>query len=279
MAGMRSTSCPGCGCPRSTPDAFHPNGTYADGSVRLRSYCKICEAARSATPEALERSRIAKEKRRRAAGITKRGEKEYCVNGHLRAENQRPGRGDCAACHRERELNRRRASGAKPRANDGPLPCGHSRTQLRYAKGKPKGCGICHRERERARPYNPETHRRWAQLNKDHIREYRRRWNATSGRVQADVRRGGGDSFEYVGIIGSDPCAYCGGPASEVDHIRPVAHGGSGVWTNLAPACRSCNASKNGTELLQFLLRRRAQASPSKLPEAKERQWRREVAS
>lgn len=257
MAGRsRSTSCPGCGRPRTDTAEFHPAGTYADGTPRQRTYCKPCEAAKSATSEALNRSRLAKEKRRRAAGTPKRGEKKYCINGHLRADNQRPGRNDCATCHRERELTRQRAKGARPRVTDAPPPCGHGRDNLRYVKGKPKGCAICHRERERLRPYNPDVHRRWAERNKEHLREYRKRWNAESGRLKADFRRGGPEAFEYVGLIGKDPCAYCGGPSSEIDHVVPVAHGGSGEWTNLTPACRSCNASKNDTELLHFLLRR-----------------------
>jgi 5-methylcytosine-specific restriction endonuclease McrA len=123
-------------------------------------------------------------------------------------------------------------------------------------KGKPKGCAICHRERERQRPYNPDVHRLWAQRNKEHIREYRKRWNATSGRIQADYRRGGPESFEYARLISNDPCAYCGKPTTEIDHIRPVARGGSGEWMNLTPSCRSCNASKNDTPLLHFLHRR-----------------------
>jgi 5-methylcytosine-specific restriction endonuclease McrA len=41
-------------------------------------------------------------------------------------------------------------------------------------------------------------------------------------------------------------CAYgCGRPATSNDHIWPVARGGRSVPGNLAPACISCNSSKN----------------------------------
>jgi len=41
-------------------------------------------------------------------------------------------------------------------------------------------------------------------------------------------------------------CAYCGTTAGtiEVDHILPVSRGGTDAWSNLVPACASCNAQK-----------------------------------
>jgi 5-methylcytosine-specific restriction endonuclease McrA len=42
-------------------------------------------------------------------------------------------------------------------------------------------------------------------------------------------------------------CEYCGAPEAvfnvpfEVEHIRPLVHGGSHVHDNLALSCRSCN--------------------------------------
>jgi 5-methylcytosine-specific restriction endonuclease McrA len=44
-------------------------------------------------------------------------------------------------------------------------------------------------------------------------------------------------------------CAYgCGRPADTVDHIWPVSRGGKSAPGNLAPACRSCNSSKNNSD-------------------------------
>lgn len=48
-------------------------------------------------------------------------------------------------------------------------------------------------------------------------------------------------------------CAYCGAQLSErtftVDHVFPVAHGGTDDFDNLTVACRPCN-SRKGARLI-----------------------------
>jgi 5-methylcytosine-specific restriction endonuclease McrA len=42
-------------------------------------------------------------------------------------------------------------------------------------------------------------------------------------------------------------CAYCGAPATEVDHVVPVARGGSALDpANLVASCLPCNRRKGG---------------------------------
>lgn len=51
-------------------------------------------------------------------------------------------------------------------------------------------------------------------------------------------------------------CAYCGTSLerkAEMEHIIPVARGGTGWPSNLAPACRSCNAHKSTARWLTKL--------------------------
>ena len=43
-----------------------------------------------------------------------------------------------------------------------------------------------------------------------------------------------------------------------VDHIQPIARGGTGSWDNLTAACAFCNGSKNSRTLLDFMLSRLA---------------------
>jgi 5-methylcytosine-specific restriction endonuclease McrA len=47
-------------------------------------------------------------------------------------------------------------------------------------------------------------------------------------------------------------CYLCGEPATTIDHVIPLARGGSNWPANLRPCCRSCNATK-GRRLLAEL--------------------------
>jgi 5-methylcytosine-specific restriction endonuclease McrA len=53
-------------------------------------------------------------------------------------------------------------------------------------------------------------------------------------------------------------CVYCGESVEkpEPDHVVPLRLGGANSIDNIAPACESCNASKNATPLLVWLWRR-----------------------
>lgn len=88
---------------------------------------------------------------------------------------------------------------------------------------------------------------RFRRTNPDRVRSYSVR------RSQAPFDE---DALAYCDLIASDPCVYCGGESNQIDHIHPVSRGGDSRWTNLAPACRSCNARKSAKPLLQFLLLR-----------------------
>ncbi|WP_198533111.1 HNH endonuclease [Carbonactinospora thermoautotrophica] len=48
-------------------------------------------------------------------------------------------------------------------------------------------------------------------------------------------------------------CVYCGQDFAHVDHVVPVSRGGTDDPANLAPACQSCNISKNATPVLAFI--------------------------
>lgn len=48
-------------------------------------------------------------------------------------------------------------------------------------------------------------------------------------------------------------CAYCGSrPATTIDHVIPVAKGGSGYIGNILPACVTCNSSKQDKTLYEW---------------------------
>jgi 5-methylcytosine-specific restriction endonuclease McrA len=53
-------------------------------------------------------------------------------------------------------------------------------------------------------------------------------------------------------------CAYCDldfgeKVVPEVDHVRPLAKGGLHEWSNLLPACASCNRLKADQDVSQWL--------------------------
>jgi 5-methylcytosine-specific restriction endonuclease McrA len=113
---------------------------------------------------------------------------------------------------------------------------------------------MCYRGRPKADPALVQKKRRaatalWRVANRDHVRAYKREAYRRVGPSDAETR-------EYVAIIRLDPCAYCGGTTDTVDHVEPVSLGGPNHWTNLGPACRSCNSGKKDRQLLPYLLAR-----------------------
>ncbi len=61
------------------------------------------------------------------------------------------------------------------------------------------------------------------------------------------------ETIEYTKILLKDVCAYCGNVAGTIDHIHPIVKGGGLQWENLTAACLSCNASKQGRSVIDFL--------------------------
>ena len=48
-------------------------------------------------------------------------------------------------------------------------------------------------------------------------------------------------------------CAYCNGPFEHIDHVIPLTKGGPHCPSNLRPACRKCNCSKNNKLLKDWV--------------------------
>lgn len=141
---------------------------------------------------------------------------------------------------------------------------------------------------EKARQTNVERSRKWYSENRERVLaeareryandpEYRERRAALvretaernpdirrrAQRRYKDRKRGAPvepEAMEVLPLLWGDPCSYCGGAAGQIDHIVPLARGGDSSAANLTAACGSCNASKNATPLLHFLLRRAHEA-------------------
>ncbi|MFK0295486.1 HNH endonuclease [Streptomyces sp. NPDC090442] len=81
--------------------------------------------------------------------------------------------------------------------------------------------------------------------------DHRQPWSNRSKRNQA---RGAGWTQRRLHVLHRDRrrCYRCGSPqATEVDHIVPVARGGSDDLVNLAAICRSCHRTKTAEESRQ----------------------------
>jgi len=94
----------------------------------------------------------------------------------------------------------------------------------------------------------------------DHRRRARKR-NAEGDHNSAQIRA----RFAVHG----DSCIYCASTQDlHIDHIKPLSKGGSNWPANLAPACATCNRSKNdkwGADLLRWIEQNCEVASTKKI--------------
>lgn len=237
----------------------------------------VCKRGHPLTPENIsgKQCRICKrqctrdwKRRRRAAN--RNPPRTACRKGHPFPESRRPGRSDCAVCHRERSVARARERGVparQPRAR----VCTHGHVLTPATRRPGRGdCAICHRESQRARYRSNPV--RYAQEASD----YQRRNRAARTAAQKDWRHRNkarynemtvaghrrrtfgvdAESYEYSALIRRDPCCYCGRRGGSIDHIEPSVKGGTNEWANLTGACRRCNSWKRDRPLLLFLARR-----------------------
>lgn len=204
---------------------------------------------------------------RRKAGVLSK-HKYVCPKGHPLVEgNLRKGRHECLTCHRERERERGRKNGAQPIelirariaekqycAQGHLLVEGNLRQGKRHVESGIKECLTCHREREKIRYHeNREKQIRaaveWQRKNRERYNKRRRVWDLAHRTEERPTQ----ETQEYVELIRGDVCVYCNGPVEHIDHVIPVAAGGSSQWENLAPTCAHCNQSKNDRSLLMYL--------------------------
>jgi 5-methylcytosine-specific restriction endonuclease McrA len=104
-----------------------------------------------------------------------------------------------------------------------------------------------------AKPGNRDKTRAAADRYRKAHPEYVWRWN----RANHNRRRGAEleeEAQAFSPVLLRDPCSYCDGTAESLDHIVPIADGGTSDVENLTGACVSCNGRKSDRPLLLFLL-------------------------
>ncbi|MGO4298483.1 HNH endonuclease [Glutamicibacter sp. MCAF14] len=104
----------------------------------------------------------------------------------------------------------------------------------RYAQANPKKRKEL---RARLRANNPELYAAIAKTGENNRRARER--NAPGSATTAQILA----RWEYYG----GKCWICGAPAEHIDHVKPLAKGGSNWPANLRPACAPCNLSKRDT--------------------------------
>ncbi len=90
---------------------------------------------------------------------------------------------------------------------------------------------VRHREQELARV---------SKYQKEHLSERCERQLARQRKTGTISQETLQEVYDYYGR----DCVYCGEPSTGVDHLQPVAKGGSNAMENLAPCCRRCNSVK-----------------------------------
>lgn len=85
-------------------------------------------------------------------------------------------------------------------------------------------------------------------------------WQRSTAQQQQPRRGGSGWGWQATKrrILARDghQCQYCGGPATEVDHVINQAQGGTDDDDNLVAACRQCHREKTQREAAEGRARR-----------------------
>lgn len=155
--------------------------------------------------------------------------------------------------------------------------CGGCSTEKEFSEFNRRGEGYQSRCREcqkilradsykRNREYERDRNRAWHQENKPWMREERReqfnawrRANQHRRVVERHKRRGilkDAGTFpisEWYELCAkhNNKCLRCGKDEVTIDHVVPIARGGSNTIDNVQPLCQSCNSSK-GTQIIDY---------------------------
>lgn len=122
------------------------------------------------------------------------------------------------------------------------------------------------RYRDRNRDSLILASRRWHRENRDRAQEYRQKrldaYRAYAQNRRARIKGNGGthtqDEIKTILTMQRGKCAICLSELSDyhVDHIIPIAKGGTNDRYNLQVLCPGCNFSKNDSDPIEYAQRR-----------------------
>lgn len=104
------------------------------------------------------------------------------------------------------------------------------------------------KNKEKYREITKISSKKWRQNHPEHLEK---------AKIRTQSRRALGiltkETLDLVATL-HPLCVYCGTKKDlQLEHITPVAKGGTNAFDNLAMACGSCNRSKYTKTLLQFI--------------------------
>lgn len=110
--------------------------------------------------------------------------------------------------------------------------------------------------KQNAKPYDSEMaeiRKRWRNKNKALMAAYQRaRTAAKKGNGRYAITR------KDLQKLYAQPCIYCGSKQNiEIDHVIPIARGGTHGIGNLTSACRKCNRSRQDKLIMEWRIQQR----------------------
>lgn len=187
----------------------------------------------------------------KAAGLKRYFNGKACKQGHV-AENYIGG--GCVVC---RDIGRAAYDAAnRERIN--------SERKAKRAANPEKARAIVTKYRKANREITNASSAKWRERNADHERQYRianrDNSNARSRGRRAQKRAAEGhhtkEDIQTIHTAQGGKCACCKtkvGKRYHVDHIQPLARGGSNWPSNLQILCPTCNISKGARDPVDFM--------------------------
>jgi len=235
---METKQCPKCGAVKSVSE-FHKHKGRKDG---LYCWCKDCvkvcnKAYRIAHKEEAARYRANHQEERKAncrRWHTEHREEEKEYKRQYNAEHREEQKEYCRqynASHREERRETKRRWDDKHQEEIMQYRSAHRKDKARYLRGyyiKNKDMML-------------ERMRRWRVKNPEKSRAIVERRRACKVNAEGECS---GQQYIWRGEVYGNRCYICGAPAEAMDHVIPLAKGGSNWPANLRPICRRCNSVK-----------------------------------
>lgn len=92
-----------------------------------------------------------------------------------------------------------------------------------------------------------DVNKKWRTENREKIKE-----TAARRRERIREQKVGVISMRYIDRLLQKPCVYCGGEATEIDHVIPISRGGKHSIGNIVSSCQSCNQKKSTKLVIEW---------------------------